>query len=103
MRREARLRPEYAQFYPMLEPGKWESASVMAEKVAAIRLLQLADTFVLHDRVLADAHFEFRGGSARRDGPALGRGRAVSAASALRPQNPSVEGTTVSTHHEKSG
>jgi hypothetical protein len=68
MLREARLRPEYAHLYPMLEPGRWERASVVAEKVAAIRLLQLADTFVLHDRVLADAHFEFRGGSTRRDG-----------------------------------
>jgi hypothetical protein len=38
----------------------------MAEKVAAIRLLQLADTYVLHDRVLVDTHFEFRGGEGRR-------------------------------------
>jgi hypothetical protein len=83
MRREARLRPEYAQLYPMLEPGKWESASVMAEKVAAIRLLQLADTYVLHDRVLADAHFEFRGGSARRDGSASSRSGVVSIESGL--------------------
>ena len=62
----------------MLEPGRWALASVMAERVAAIRLLQLADTFVLHDRVLADAHFEFRGGSPRRDGGASGRDEAVS-------------------------
>lgn len=67
MRREARLRPEYAQLYPMLEAGRWEPASAVAQKVAAIRLLQLADNFVLHDRVLPDAHFEFRGGSTRRN------------------------------------
>ncbi len=78
MLREARLRPEYAHMYPMLEPGRWTLASVMAEKVAAIRLLQLADTFVLHDRVLADAHFEFRGGSTRRTGSAPGRGETAS-------------------------
>jgi hypothetical protein len=66
MRREARLRPEYAHLYPMLEPDKWELATSIAEKVAATRLLQLAEVFVLHDRVLADAHFEFRGGSVRR-------------------------------------
>jgi hypothetical protein len=66
MLREARLRPEYAHLYPMLEPGAWESAASVAEKVAAIRLLQLADTYVLHDRVLTDAHFEFRGGTPRR-------------------------------------
>jgi hypothetical protein len=65
MRREARLRPEYAHLYPMLEPGTWESAAVTAEKVAAARLLQLADSYVMHERVLTDAHFEFRGGSRR--------------------------------------
>lgn len=66
MRREARLRPEYAHLYPMLEPDTWDSAALTAERVAATRLLQLADTYVLHDRVLTDAHFEFRGGSPRR-------------------------------------
>jgi hypothetical protein len=66
MVREARLRPEYAHLYPMLEPGAWLPAGEVAEKVAAVRLLQLADTFVFHDRVLTDGHFEFRGGTARR-------------------------------------
>jgi hypothetical protein len=66
MLREARLRPEYAHLYPMLEPGIWASAAATAEKVAAARLLQLADSYVLHDRVLIDAHFEFRGGIGRR-------------------------------------
>jgi hypothetical protein len=73
MRREARLRPEYAHLYPMLQPDTWESAAITAERIAAIRLLQLADTYVLHDRVLTDAHFEFRGGSPRRHlGPSEG-------------------------------
>ena len=66
MVREARLRPEYAHLYPMLVPGAWLPAAVAAEKVAAVRLIQLADTYVLHDRVLTDAHFEFRGGTPRR-------------------------------------
>lgn len=66
MLREARLRPEYAHLYPMLSPGAWLPATEMAAKVAATRLLQLADTYVLHDRVLTDAHFEFRGGTPRR-------------------------------------
>ena len=65
MRREARLRPEYAHLYPMLESNKWVSAAVTAELVATTRLQQLEDTYVFHDRVLADAHFEFRGGSPR--------------------------------------
>lgn len=66
MRREARLRAEYAHFYPMLRPGEWESAAAIADKVAASRLLQLEDAYVLHDRVLTDTHFEFRGGSPRQ-------------------------------------
>jgi hypothetical protein len=66
MQREARVRPEYAHLYPMLAPGVWEPAALTAEKVAALRLLQLTDTYVLHDRVLTDAHFEFRGGVPRR-------------------------------------
>jgi hypothetical protein len=49
----------------MLEPGTWESAALTAERVAAIRLQQLDDTYVLHDRVLPDTHFEFRGGASR--------------------------------------
>jgi hypothetical protein len=66
MRREARLRPGYAHLYPMLEPGQWESAASTADKVAATRLLQLEDAYVLHDRVLPEVHFEFRGGSPRK-------------------------------------
>jgi hypothetical protein len=66
MLREARVRPEYAHLYPMLEPQAWAPAAEVAAKVAASRLVQLADAYVLHDRVLADAHFEFRGGTPRR-------------------------------------
>ena len=73
MLREARLRPEYAHLYPMLKPGAWDAAAVVADKVAAIRIQQLADAYVLHDRVLPDAHFEFRGGTPRRQmGPTEG-------------------------------
>jgi len=73
MLREARVRAEFAHLYPMLDPGTWASAALVAEKVAAIRLLQLADTYVFHDRVLTDAHFEFRGGTPRRAmGPSQG-------------------------------
>jgi hypothetical protein len=73
MVREARVRPEYAHLYPMLDPGSWGPAAAIAEKVAATRLLQLADTYVLHDRVLTDAHFEFRGGTPRHQlGPSQG-------------------------------
>jgi hypothetical protein len=75
MRREARLRPEYAHLYPMIPANTWESAAITAERIAAIRLVQLADTYVLHDRVLTDAHFEFRGGSpSAASGSIRGRG-----------------------------
>jgi hypothetical protein len=73
MLREARLRPEYAHLYPMLVAGAWDSAAATADKVAAIRLQQLAETYVLHDRVLPESHFEFRGGTPRRHlGPTEG-------------------------------
>jgi hypothetical protein len=73
MLREARVRTEFAHLYPMLEAGSWAPAALVAEKVAAIRLLQLADTYVLHDRILTDVHFEFRGGTPRRQmGPSQG-------------------------------
>jgi hypothetical protein len=65
MVREARVRPEHAHLYPMLVAGAWDSAAATADKVAAIRLQQLADAYVLHDRVLSEAHFEFRGGTPR--------------------------------------
>ena len=67
MRREARLRPQCAHLYPMLEPGAWLPAALAADKVVAARLQQLDDAYVLHDRVLTDAHFEFRGGSPRNN------------------------------------
>ncbi|HYF40018.1 MAG TPA: hypothetical protein VD930_10035 [Gemmatimonadales bacterium] len=50
----------------MLQPGAWAPAAQVAEKVAATRLLQLSDSYVFHDRVLTDAHFEFRGGTPRQ-------------------------------------
>ena len=65
MVREARVRPEFAHLNPMLVAGAWGSAADIAAQVAAVRLLQLSDTYVFHDRVLTDAHFEFRGGTPR--------------------------------------
>jgi hypothetical protein len=59
-RREARLRPEYANLYPGVRAGEWESAAVLADRVLAGHLLR-GTTVVLRDRVLVDAHFEFRG------------------------------------------
>ena len=66
MRREARLRVEHAHLYPGVEPGVWESAAVLGEKVLACRLLLPSSGFVLSDRALNAGHFEFRGGSSAR-------------------------------------
>jgi hypothetical protein len=66
MRREARLRVEHAHLYPGVEPGVWESAAVLGEKVLACRLLLPSGGFVLSDRALNAGHFEFRGGSDSR-------------------------------------
>jgi hypothetical protein len=57
----------------MLVAGAWGPAAQIADKVAATRLLQLSEGYVFHDRVLTDAHFEFRGGTPRRAmGPSQG-------------------------------
>jgi len=63
LRREGRLRPEHARFYPGIAPGVWESAAVLADRVMAGGLLRGA-AMGWRDRILHDAHFEFRGGEA---------------------------------------
>lgn len=71
MTREARLKPEYAHFYPGIEPGMWEAAAELAERVIVCRLLLPSEGFGLAVRTLAGGHFEFRGGQ----GPRLARPR----------------------------
>jgi hypothetical protein len=61
-RREARLRPEHAQQYPTVPAGIWEVAAVLVDRIVAARLLG-GSNLALHGRVLADEHFEFRGGA----------------------------------------
>jgi hypothetical protein len=65
LRREARLRPEHARVYPGIVPGVWESAAVLADRVLAGGLLR-GVAMGWRDRILHDAHFEFRGGDAER-------------------------------------
>jgi hypothetical protein len=60
--REARLRPEFAQLYPVLTPGEWEPAARIAEAVLANLLLRAMTDTPSPDRLLPEAHFEFRGG-----------------------------------------
>ena len=59
--REARLRPEFAELYPGLTPGRWEPASRIAEAVLANVMLHKMAEAPLPDRLLQEAHFEFRG------------------------------------------
>lgn len=61
--REARLKPEYKGLYPGLNDQVWLPASEVAEHIIAVvrgergRLGQ-------HGRLVAEEHFEFRGGEA---------------------------------------
>ena len=65
--REARLRPEYAELYPALQPGVWLPATTVGQQLL---LWHLAKSVTPRgERLLADEHFEFRGGPAlTRDG-----------------------------------
>ena len=62
--REARLRPEFAHLYPELPADQWMPASQIG---ATILLAQLRSERApsLGERLLEDAHFEFRGGHFR--------------------------------------
>jgi hypothetical protein len=59
--REARLRPEFADQYPGLTPGRWEPAARIAEAVLAIGLLRLRGVARLQSRLVDVALFVFRG------------------------------------------
>jgi hypothetical protein len=65
-RREARLRPEYAGRYPGIQAGVWEPAAVLCDRVLASGLLR-GSPLGWRDRVLAPAHFEFRGEGPRQE------------------------------------
>ncbi len=63
--REVRLKPEYAELYPEIEPGVWMAAPVVsARRLARIKLDGDAASLA---RVLDDSHFEFRGGRPREE------------------------------------
>jgi hypothetical protein len=61
--REARLRPEFADLYPGLTAGQWLPAARIAEAVLANVLLQQMGEGPAPDRLLPEAHFDFRGGT----------------------------------------
>jgi hypothetical protein len=60
--REARLRPDYADQYPGIEPGVWFTAATLAEH---LELRQAREGELVPPggpRPLSPEHFEFRGG-----------------------------------------
>jgi hypothetical protein len=66
MRREARLKKQYAADWPCLRPGVWEPAAVIIDRLRACSLEHCAPARVaLAGRLLDDEHFEFRGGAWR--------------------------------------
>jgi hypothetical protein len=71
VRRRARLRTEYAEWYPEIWAGEWHDAQWAAEKVLQQQRTS-SPAWSLHGRVLSDAHFEFEGGDHQ---PSTGRER----------------------------
>jgi hypothetical protein len=62
--REARLRPEWGHLYPGLESDVWMVAAQLVPLVLRHRL-HAQPTWEFTRRILADEHFEFRGGRDR--------------------------------------
>ena len=61
--REARLRPEFAELYPGVEPGVWMPATAVGQQLLLWHLATAATP--QGERLMADEHFEFRGGLVR--------------------------------------
>jgi hypothetical protein len=57
--RQALLKHAFAQLYPGIQPGEWQPATLLAERVLALR--QWRGRTVPLDRVLDGDHFDFRG------------------------------------------
>jgi hypothetical protein len=61
--REARLRPEFADLYPVVEPGVWMAASDLGRQLLLWHLT--AGRAPEGERLMSQEHFEFRGGTQR--------------------------------------
>jgi hypothetical protein len=62
--REARLRPEFADLYPGLDPGVWYKAAWLSARQFARNPCEGDAASIA--RMLDERHFEFRGGGHRR-------------------------------------
>jgi hypothetical protein len=61
--REARLRPEFAELYPVLPPDVWMTASDVGRQLLLWHLT--TDGFPRGERLFSEDHFDFRGGERR--------------------------------------
>jgi hypothetical protein len=61
MLREARLRSEFADRYPGIEPGVWFTAATLAEHLLTRFVREGKAGEEISPRVLDSTHFEFRG------------------------------------------
>jgi hypothetical protein len=59
--RKARLREDYADWYPRISPGTWHDAAWVTEVVLQ-QQRQGSPVWAVEGRVLSEAHFEFQGG-----------------------------------------
>jgi hypothetical protein len=59
--RQALLKHDFADLYPGIQPGEWQPATLLAERVLALRRSRQRLTPLPLDRVLNRAHFGFRG------------------------------------------
>ena len=59
--REARLRPEYADRYPGVDPDVWYIAATLAEHLLARFLREGEAGRAAPERIMDPEHFEFRG------------------------------------------
>jgi hypothetical protein len=67
MFRQVQLKPAFAEDYPALAPGRWYTAAAVAGLVKGTRIVREGCQARFTDRILQPTHFEFRGGSPRRD------------------------------------
>lgn len=79
--REVRLKPEYADEYSDLEPGRWLKPSDLAARLVARS--HARRRLSLHTRTFNPLHFEFRGGERPGKRPPTARTRATD-----RPEDP---------------
>ena len=63
--RLVRLRPQFANFYPGLDPMVWETATELAARILAQHTLQPSPGHMLSNRILPEEHFVFQGGNPR--------------------------------------